>query len=345
MIRLEKILSLLTKIVPEGIKELERRYIILEGIDRMHLIGRRKLSQIVNVPERVLRSDTDYMKEEGLIQVTGAGMSITKDGEEVLHGLTELMDELKGNKHKEEAIAKLLGGVKVIIVPGHTDEDVNVKKSIGRAAAQVLYKMIKESTNIAITGGSTVASMVDQVKGGTSKEEREITVLPARGGLGKLVELQANTLASTLAKKIGAKYRLLNVPDNLSAKAFESVQKEPEIKEIKEQLEQTDLLIFGIGNASEMATRRKLNEKLIHKLAEKKAVGEAFGYYFNEDGQIVYRSRTIGIDLETMSLPLAIAVAGGAMKAKAILAIKKYLVRGYLIIDEGAAEEILRLNG
>lgn len=339
----KSLISLLNKLVPESVVELKRRYKILDGIDRMDLIGRRKLSQLLGVPERILRSDTDYMKTEGLIEVTGAGMRITEEGEKLLMGLTEFMDQFKDYKEVQEAVGRLLGDVHVVVVPGNADEEDEVKMHIGRAAAQILYKTIKPDQTIAITGGSTVARMVEQCKKHHSKKDESLTVLPARGGLGKLVELQANTLASTLAKKLGAKYRLLNVPDNLSSKAFESVQKEPEIREISQQLEHTDVILFGIGDAFEMAKRRKINDKLKDELLVSRAVGEAFGYYFNEEGQVVYRSRTIGIDLDKVKETLPIAMAGGAKKAKAIYATKDCLSHGYLIIDEGAANEILRL--
>ncbi len=54
------------------------------------------------------------------------------------------------------------------------------------------------------------------------------------------------------------------------------------------------------------------------------AVGEAFGYYFNEEGEVVHKVPTIGLQLEDLShIEHVIAVAGGSSKAKAIRAYMK----------------------
>jgi central glycolytic genes regulator len=80
-------------------------------------------------------------------------------------------------------------------------------------------------------------------------------------------------------------------------------------------------------------------------LSERKAVGEAFGYYFDELGKEVHRVPTIGLQLEEVAnIKTVIAVAGGTSKAKAMLS---YLQRApkhtCLITDEGAAREMLEI--
>jgi central glycolytic genes regulator len=72
------------------------------------------------------------------------------------------------------------------------------------------------------------------------------------------------------------------------------------------------------------------------------AVGEAFGYYFNEAGDIVHKVTTIGMQLEDLKkIPNIIAVAGGASKAKAIKAyMKQAPAETVLITDEGVAKQL-----
>jgi central glycolytic genes regulator len=73
------------------------------------------------------------------------------------------------------------------------------------------------------------------------------------------------------------------------------------------------------------------------------AVAEAFGYYFNQEGEVVHRVQTIGIQLEDIErVRHVIAVAGGASKAKAIQAYMKQAPRSILITDEGAAKALVR---
>jgi central glycolytic genes regulator len=79
-------------------------------------------------------------------------------------------------------------------------------------------------------------------------------------------------------------------------------------------------------------------------LESSKAVGEAFGYYFNEQGEIVHKVLTIGLQLEDLvDIPNVIAVAGGSSKAKAIKAyLKQAPASTILITDEGAARKLLK---
>lgn len=341
---MREIIMMLKKMVPDGVIELERRYEILKGIERLQPIGRRKLATELALPERILRSETEFLKDAGFILVSSAGMTITSEGTKLIDGLGDLMSQLNGMKELQHAVEEILSGVKVIVVAGDTDENENVKADIGKEAAKVLVSTLNDEDKIAITGGTTVSHMVGELKPISTKGPKDILVLPARGGLGTRMEYQANTLASSLAKKLNGGYQLLNVPDQLSRKALESVQNEPEINAYKASLSNVNRIVFGIGDATRMAARRKLSEQLTDFLHRKKAVAEAFGYYFNEEGEIIYRSRTIGISLEQIKGHNAIALAGGRSKGKAIYAIKKYLRGGYLIIDEGAAREILALH-
>jgi central glycolytic genes regulator len=93
-----------------------------------------------------------------------------------------------------------------------------------------------------------------------------------------------------------------------------------------------------------MARRRGVTQEKMESLDQMGTVGEAFGCYFNNKGQVVYSTPTIGInntDIRKVDNP--VAVAGGKSKAEAIVATEANNARGVLITDEGAAREILRI--
>jgi central glycolytic genes regulator len=137
----------------------------------------------------------------------------------------------------------------------------------------------------------------------------------------------------------------LHVPDNISANAKESLMKEPEILNLVKDLNALDILLFGIGRADQMARRRKLSEIERKELFAQGAVGEAFGYYFDVRGRIIKDSNTIGISLDDYQrIPVAIAVACGSSKAKAIHGLAALRKEIMLVIDEGAARELLNLG-
>ncbi len=95
----------------------------------------------------------------------------------------------------------------------------------------------------------------------------------------------------------------------------------------------------------EMARRRKLPETEIKDIQGRKAVGEAFGYYFDRHGEAVYATSSIGIRLKDLKrIKKVIAVAGGKEKAKAIMAAVNPLYQDILITDGDAAQAILKIH-
>ncbi|WP_139904988.1 sugar-binding transcriptional regulator [Clostridium thermarum] len=339
---MDEILKLQQKIVPELIELLEKRYNILRTIYYNQPVGRRILANSVNLGERIVRTEINFLKSVNLIEVSAPGMIVTAEGENIIDKLKGFIHEIKGLSDIEDVIAEKLNVKKVIIVPGNMDEDRTVVKELGRAAANYIKGVIKSGDIIALTGGSTIKEVIDNVP--KMHNIYNALVVPARGGMGKQVEIQANTLAANLANKIGGSYKLLHIPDNISDRALDTMLNERDIKDIIENIKNSNVLIYGIGRADEMAKRRGVTPEMIDKLTAIGTVGEAFGCYFNKDGEVVYSTPTVGInssDIRRINYP--VAVAGGSSKAEAILATEKGNKSGVLITDEGAAKEILRL--
>ncbi len=139
---------------------------------------------------------------------------------------------------------------------------------MGKAAANYLKNIVQDKDIIALTGGSTVKEVVDNMpKINTLKDA---VVVPARGGIGRDVELQANTLVANLASKINANYKLMHVQDNLSEAALKAVMEEKSIKEVLDMIHKVNILIHGIGIAEVMATRRGIPSEEIAYIEEKK---------------------------------------------------------------------------
>jgi central glycolytic genes regulator len=339
---LEDILKLQQKIVPELIELLEKRYNILRTIYYNQPIGRRILANSVDLGERIVRTEINFLKNANLIEINTPGMTVTSEGEQIIDKLSNFIHEIKGLSEIEEVIKEGLKLKEVFLVPGDMDEDKTVLKELGRAAANYIKSIIKNDDIIALTGGSTIKEVTDNVP--KISGVKNVLVVPARGGMGKNVEIQANTLAASLANKIGATYKLLHVPDNLSDRALDTILNEKDIKEIIENIRNSSVLIYGIGRADEMARRRGVSPEDIEKLEKIGTVGEAFGCYFNRKGEVVHSTPTIGIsntDVRRISNP--IAIAGGRSKAEAIVATEKNNALGVLITDEGAGREIFKI--
>jgi len=334
------LLALQQKLVPDLIPILRERYMLLRSIYHLQPIGRRALAQAMNTTERILRADVDLLKDTGLLHVNAAGMTLTEEGQHVLEDMEPLVGELFGLTDLAERLQKKLGIAEVIVVQGDADQSPWVKEELGRVGARVLKQIVQEGDIVAVTGGSSIASVASHLS--PSSVFKTVQFVPARGGLGERVELQANTLASAMAAKTGASYRLLHVPDRLHPEALQTLLKEPQVKDVLSLLSNPRIVLHGIGDAVAMAKRRNYSEEELGELIKGGAVSEAFGYYFNEAGEIVHRMPTIGLQLEEVHKASAVlSIAGGESKAKAILSFAKQSCQNVLITDEGAARSLL----
>lgn len=75
--------------------------------------------------------------------------------------------------------------------------------------------------------------------------------------MGDNVELQANTIATVLAQRLGASYRQLYVPDSVSEEILNSILAEDiGVKSVVDIIKRADILVHGVGQASVMARHR-----------------------------------------------------------------------------------------
>lgn len=334
--------QLLQRIAPDLARAVEDRYAILRQIRFLQPIGRRALAERMGLPERRVRREVDRLRRLGLVTAGAGGMLVTPAGEGLLPALGQLVGALRGLSELEEFLARRLGLPRVIVVPGDSDQDLTVKQEMARVTAEYLREILQDGQILAVTGGSTLGEVARALPRALSP--LRVTVVPARGGLGEEVELQANHVAAEFARGLGGSYRLLHAPDELGAESYASLVNEPKIREVLELIQQADILLHGIGTAEEMARRRGMSPAEIRVLRERGAVGEAFGYYFDARGRIVYTTTSLGVSWQDLErIPHVVAVGGGSSKARAALAVLGRGVRQICITDEGAARRMAEL--
>jgi central glycolytic genes regulator len=345
--RMNRLLRLQKQLLPDLMEVMRKRYEIMRHIQLMQPVGRRSLAVALDSTERILRSEVDFLRTQGLVRVDSVGMSLTERGTDLLSEMEPLIKDLFGLTDLEVRLARRLGLKKVVIVSGDADQSDWVKKEMGRSGARMLRQMARPDQVIAVAGGTTVAAVAEMMT--PTPSLKSTMFVPARGGLGEAVELEANYIASLMAKKTGGDYRLMHVPDQLSDETRDMLLREPHIQEVMELLREARIVVHGIGEATKMAIRRKSSPEEVAHIQHSGAVGEAFGYYFNPSGEIVSRVRTVGLQLEDLGgIELIIAVAGGRSKAQAIAAVCPAVGIDVLITDEAAARAILEdteMNG
>ncbi|MCU9612916.1 hypothetical protein OEV98_05050 [Caldibacillus lycopersici] len=339
---MNSIIDVQKRLLPDLIKIMQKRYQILRYIQLMQPVGRRSLSQSLNITERVLRGEIQFLKEQNLLSVANSGMSLTEEGKIILGKLEHIMRDISGLPELEDALESLLDVSQCIVVSGDSEESAWVKSELGRACLNSIKSHLKDENIIAVTGGTTMAAVADALTpdfGG-----KNLLFVPARGGIGTDIKNQANTICEKMAEKSQADHMVLYVPDQVSEEVYNSFIQEPSIRKVLGKIKSANILIHGIGDALTMAKRRNTSEEDLQKIIQEKAVAEAFGYYFNENGDIVHSVQTVGLQLEDLEkISHIYAVAGGATKVKAIKAYMKFAPKHtVLVTDEVVTKSILK---
>lgn len=339
---MKNLLKIQQKLIPEIIDTMTNRYLILREISLSSPIGRRALAVNLQTGERIIRSETELLKSQGLIEVNLKGMTITEEGKEILNLLNESMNDVIGLNTLQEELRIALGIKKVLLIPGSYEKNNSLLKDIGKQASKYFVSILKDNDIVSIAGGSTMLEFAKSIK--CDKKFSSTVVVPARGSVGIDIETQSNNVVAEVSKNIHSSYKLLNVPDELGEESIKTLIQEPEINKTLELIQNSNVLVFSIGRADEMVKRRKLSDEKAREIMDKNAIGEAFGHYFNKKGEIVYKLNTVGIDMESFKNKReTIAVFAGRKKAEAFIPISKINKNIVLVTDEDSARTMLNL--
>ena len=329
---------LMQKLAPDLVIELERRALVLERIGALQPVGRRQLAMRLGIPEREIRTIASLLKDQGLILLDAAGMTLTEDAEKILLAARSFSRELSGLTGLEVLIAEKLHIHTVYVVSGDYDMDAHVLSEVGKCAAQHLRSYLQTGYTLAVGGGSTVAAVAAAL---TQGGKMNIMVVPARGGIGLQLANQANTVASEIASRLSGDLRLLHLPDRMDDQTLQEMRKMREVDEALTLMERADVVLHGIARADVMAEMRKLPETQRNTLMEKGAVAESCGRYFDSEGREIYVASTVAHNLGNLKPQcVMIAVAAGKKKAKAVISVMRNQPHALLVIDEGLAKAI-----
>ncbi|ANJ69028.1 sugar-binding transcriptional regulator [Latilactobacillus curvatus] len=337
-------LSAIEAVAPDFVGIIKKRYQVLQHIDWLAPVGRRTLAEQLKMSERIIRTETDFLKAQGLLNSSKSGMVLTVKGNETLDQLRQVMDQFLGLHQTERQLSQVLGIEHCLIVSGNSDEQPKVLTEMGKLVNSTLQLLLPQGQSIvAVMGGTTMAEAAHELSTDLSKQ-RNLIFVPARGGIGESVDIQANAVCAEMAKQTGGKHRALYVPEQVSEKTYAPLLEEPSVQEVLKLIERSRGVLHSIGEAIAMAERREMPIETIKMLKEKHAVGEAFGYFFNAQGEVVYKIPRIGLQIrDLLNIPCVLAVASGASKAQAIQAYMHLAPKQtWLITDEGAANSILQ---
>jgi DNA-binding transcriptional regulator LsrR (DeoR family) len=223
---------------------------------------------------------------------------------------------------------------------------------LGVLAARFLEGILQDGAVLGVSWGRAVQSTIRALD---SDKLRPVTVVQMVGAVGEGDPLtDGPDLTRLLAQICAGQSRCLHAPLIVeSAHVREALLQEPRIRETLSLAQSADVALVGIGSVvpdtSGTMWSGYLAPGALALLRTQGAVGNICARHYDAQGRplsLELDRRIIGIELEALhAIERVIGVAGGVVKAKAILGAVRGGHVNVLITDEAAAREMMRLDG
>lgn len=258
-----------------------------------------------------------------------------------------------GTLQIEEKIKELFSLQDLIVVPSGVNESEDTRtKSLGRAAANYLVRIIKPSDKVGLSWGKTLSSFVEELP---TQLINDVLFLPMIGGpSGRLKgNYHVNTIVFEAAKKFNCKSMLIDSPAIVDSKELcEALKNSDYNKKLAGLWEELDIAIFGIGTPLISTSQRWKDfygKEIVGDILRNKATGDIVSRFFNAEGapcHLELNDRLIGISLETIrNIPNTIAVAESNEKVEGIIsALRGGYVRTLITNEETLNEIAMRVS-
>jgi len=224
-------------------------------------------------------------------------------------------------------------------------------KKLGAVATGYLKTILGKVSIIGMSWGTAIYEVVNAFE---PEVYKDIEVIQMIGGIGaENPDIDGTELARRLAEKVGGRYRYLHAPLIVeSADIKRAMMQERNVKGTLERVKKADIAIVGIGstnpNVSSLIRAGYLNKKELSEIKKLGAIGDVCAKHFDIYGnlcQIDLNERVIGINIEELKkINYVIGIAGGKVKASAILGVLRGSYINVLISDDQAISEVLKLN-
>ncbi|WP_434578213.1 sugar-binding transcriptional regulator [Thermoanaerobacterium thermosaccharolyticum] len=265
-------------------------------------------------------------------------------------GIVEIRINNKNNLVSMERDLEEKYDLQEAIVVEYQEDDENLKKELGKAAAVLLNRIIKNGDIVGIAWGTTIANIPQYLKDNKHLENTLFTPLVA--GLGQVnYELQSNYITMKFAKAFNAKWQLLHAPAVVENKVVkETILSDKMVGNSLKVASHSNIAVVGIGgpiNTSTILLSGYFGNDEINELNKEGAVGDICSRFFDINGnpctKAEINNRIIGITLNQLkSINCVVGVAGGKNKIQAIKSVLKGDYLDILITDSLTAEELLK---
>lgn len=250
-----------------------------------------------------------------------------------------------------EETLQALYGLKRAIVADTVEDDEQILRDIGAAAAHYLETTLKDGEIVGISSWSaTLLAMVDAMHALPAPVHAQVVQL--LGGLGNpAAEVHANSLTQRLARLLHGDSIFLPVPGVAgSAESRAILLADPYVRSTLELFDHVTLALVGIGALEPsrllVSSGNIFTPDEITLLRARGAAGDICLHFFDGAGTPVITpldARVIGMSLQQLrGVRRAVGIAGGSRK---LAAIRGALAGGWinvLITDRFTAQRLVR---
>ena len=236
-----------------------------------------------------------------------------------------------------------------IVLPS-LEEGRSLTARLGEAGARVMQRLLRPGDAIGMSWGRTMLALAASA---SPTRLADISVVQVTGGSSTAAEFSPEVCVARLATAIGARSVNISAPALVSSRNVRDIlMSEPLLMDQFESARRIDKIVFGVSSSRPVATVHRSGlfgaESLSHPSLQR-AVAIVAGRFIDDRGDPVegpLDERTIGLTLEEIArVKFRIAVAGGAEKTSAILAMLRGRHANVLVTDADTGHAVLQAEG
>jgi DNA-binding transcriptional regulator LsrR (DeoR family) len=254
----------------------------------------------------------------------------------------------------EEALEQRYGLKAAIVADGVSEDEEQLLRDIGGAAAYYIENTIKPDEVVGISSWSAaLLAMVNAMH--PLPGSRQTKVVQILGGVGNpAAEEHATHLTRRLAMLIGGEAIALPAPGVVgNSEARRIFEEDPFFRAAEAAFDDISLALVGIGSITPSrvlaASGNTFSSEELQALQAQGAVGDICLHFFDEDGRPIVSpldERVISMTLEQIRrAPRAVGIAGGRRKLAAIRGALRGRLVNVLITDHFTARRLVQNNG
>ena len=241
------------------------------------------------------------------------------------------------------ALAERFGLAFALVVPG----DGETIQAVADAAAAHVGRLLRPGMRLGVSWGQTLSEVVHRLRPGAVSD---LEIAQMAGGLGNTTPgIQGSDLARHLAELFPpSRVHYLHAPAIVdSVEIRRAIVSDRSVRSALDAAAACELALVGIGTLANDATlvrggHLSPDDRLL--LLDKGAVGNVNTRFFDEHGRPVgdLDERTVAVEWDELRrIPMVIAVAGGAGKARAVLGALRTGCLDALVTDAPTARLIV----